>query len=62
MDTALFDEIYSKVKPLIEKENSPIRDAILSHECLCVTLRVLASGASYKMSTFAYLTDNPNST
>jgi hypothetical protein len=48
MDPSIFDEIYEKVKPLIEKKNTNMRDAISAHARLCLTLRFLASGASYK--------------
>ena len=44
MDTILFDELYEKVRPVIEKKNTNMRDAISAHERLCVTLRFLASG------------------
>ena len=46
MDTILFDELYDKVRPVIEKQNTNMRDAISAHERLCVTLRFLASGSS----------------
>ncbi len=48
MDPESFDDIYEKVKPLIEKKDTNMRDAISAHARLCVTLRFLASGASYK--------------
>ena len=47
MDTILFDELYEKVRPVIEKKNTNMRDAISAHERLCVTLQFLASGSSY---------------
>ena len=47
MDTILFDELYEKVRPVIEKKNTNMRDAISAHERLSVALRFLASGSSY---------------
>ena len=47
IDTTLFDELSEKVRPVIEKKNTNMRDAISAHETLCVTLRFLASGSSY---------------
>ena len=47
MDTILFDELYEKVRPVIEKKNTNMRDAISAHDRLCVALRFLASGSSY---------------
>ena len=49
-----FDEIYQKVKPLIEKKNTNMRSAISAHARLWVTLRFLASGASYKGLLYAF--------
>jgi len=42
MDTKLFDELYEKVRPLIEKKNTNMRDAISAHERLCVTFKVFS--------------------
>ena len=43
----MFDELYEKVRPVIETKNTNMRDAISAHERLCVALRFLASGSSY---------------
>ena len=54
MEPDTFDEIYQKVKPLIEKKNTNMHNAISAHARLCVTLRFLASGASYKELMYAF--------
>ena len=54
MEPGTFDEIYQKVKPLIEKKNTNMRNAISAHARLCMTLRFLASGASYKELMYAF--------
>ena len=53
MKPGTFDEIYQKVKPLIEKKNTNMRNAISAHARLCITLRFLASGASYRELMYA---------
>ena len=54
MKPGTFDEIYQKVKPLIEKKNTNMRNAISAHARLCITLRFLASGASYRELMYAF--------
>ena len=54
MKPGTFDEIYQKVKPLIEKKNTNVRNAISAHARLCITLRFLASGASYRELMYAF--------
>lgn len=54
METCLFDEILEKVKPHISKKNTVMRDSISAHDRLCLTLRFLASGASYKDLMYAF--------
>ena len=48
MDANLFDEILEKAEPYILKQNTNMRDASSAHDRLCITLRFLASGQSYK--------------
>ena len=48
MDSSRFDEILEKVKPHIERQDTQLRSSISADERLCVTLRFLAPGESYK--------------
>lgn len=50
----MFDELCEKVRPLIKKKNTNMRDAISVHDRLCVTLRFLASGSSYKDLMYSF--------
>ena len=54
MKSDTFDEIYQKVKPLIVKKNTNMHNAISAHARLCITLRFLASGASYRELMYAF--------
>ena len=54
MDPSLFDELLNKVKKFIQKQDTNMRDAISAHDRLCVTLRFLASGASYKELSYSF--------
>ena len=54
MKPGTFDEIYQKVKPLIEKKNTNMRNTISAHARLCITLRFLASGVSYRELMYAF--------
>ena len=42
------------MKQLIEKKNTNMRNAISAHARLCITLRFLASGASYRELMYAF--------
>lgn len=44
MDTATFEELLGKVRPLIVKRDTPFRQAIPAGERLAITLRYLATG------------------
>ena len=54
MEPHVFDELMEEVKPALTKQDTNIRSFLTAHEKLCLTLRFLASGASYKdlMYTF----------
>ncbi|XP_046845253.1 uncharacterized protein LOC124439080 [Xenia sp. Carnegie-2017] len=54
MDSILFDELREKLTPFIQKKNITMRDAISAHDCLCVTLKFLASGCSYKDLMYSF--------
>jgi hypothetical protein len=54
MEPCFFDEILEKVKPLISKQDTIMRSAISPHERLCITMRFLASGASYKDLMYSF--------
>lgn len=44
MDTATFEELLGKVRPLITKQDTTFRQAIPAGERLAITLRYLATG------------------
>ena len=44
MDEAAFEELLQKVAPLIQKEDTILRESISAAERLALTLRYLASG------------------
>lgn len=54
MEPSTFEEILAKVKPVIEKQNTLMREAISAHEKLSLTLRFLASGPSYRDLAFSF--------
>ena len=54
MDGALFEEILAEVGPLIERQDSNFRECIGAGERLAITLRFLATGASYPTLQHAY--------
>ena len=54
MEPCFFDEILEKVKPLISKQDTVMRSAISAHDKLCITMRFLASGASYKDLMYSF--------
>ena len=54
MDTFLFNELLAKITPHISRKDTVMRDSISAHDRLCVTLRFLASGCSYKDLMFAF--------
>ena len=54
METHLFDELLEKVRPLITRQNTNMRESIPAHDKLCATLRFLASGASYKDLMYSF--------
>lgn len=47
LDENLFQELLTKVTPLIQKENTQMRKAVTPAQRLAVTLRYLATGCSY---------------
>ncbi|XP_046844884.1 putative nuclease HARBI1 [Xenia sp. Carnegie-2017] len=54
MGSILFDELCEKLTPFIAKKNTTMRDAISVHDRLCVTLKFLASGCSYKDLMYSF--------
>ncbi|XP_046863169.1 putative nuclease HARBI1 [Xenia sp. Carnegie-2017] len=54
MEPTLFDELYDQVDVFLLKKNTNMRDAISPFEKLCVTLRFLATGASYKDLSYSF--------
>ncbi|XP_068692685.1 uncharacterized protein [Montipora foliosa] len=54
MEPCFFDEILEKVKPLISNQDTIMRSAISAHDKLCITMRFLASGASYKDLMYSF--------
>ena len=54
MDIHLFDKLLEKVKPHLTKKDTRLRDSILAHIKLCVTLCFLASGQSYMQLRYAF--------
>ena len=50
----MYNEILASVKPLIQKQNTNMRNAITPEEKLSLTLRFLASGASYRDLAFSF--------
>ena len=50
----MYNEIFASVKPLIQKQNTNMRNAITSEEKLSLALRFLASGASYRDLAFSF--------
>lgn len=53
MDDNIFQILLRKVAPLIEKQNTIMRDAIPSHVRLIATIRFLATGRSFKDLKFS---------
>ena len=54
MSPERYDHLLRLVSPLIMKEDTSLREAILAGERLAVTLRFLASGESQQSLSFAY--------
>lgn len=48
LDGPLFDELLRMVRPQIEKQNTPMRDAIPASQRLSITLRYLATGNTFE--------------
>ena len=48
MDAASYDELLDMVRPLIQKEDTIMREAIPPNERLSITLRFLATGNSFE--------------
>lgn len=53
MDVAKFEELLQKVKPLIEKKNTVMREAISPYQRLSITLRYLATGNTFEDLKFS---------
>lgn len=60
MSEAMFNELLSKVRPKIFKQDTNMREAIPAEIKLQITLRYLATGDSY--SSLAYLYRVPKNT
>ena len=54
MDKADFDELLTKVTPLIHRQDTWMREAISVSERLSITLRYLATGDSYQSLEYLY--------
>ena len=54
MDTKDFQELLRKVTPLIQRQDTNMREAISSSERLSITLRYLATGDSYHSLEYLY--------
>ena len=54
MEPRMYNEILTSIKPLIQKQNTNMRNAIAPEEKLSLTLRFLASGASYRDLAFSF--------
>ncbi|CAN7946872.1 unnamed protein product, partial [Ixodes pacificus] len=54
MDTATFEELLGKVRPLIVKQDTPFRQAIPAGERLAITLRYLATGETFASTGFQF--------
>ncbi|XP_039962355.1 putative nuclease HARBI1 [Bactrocera tryoni] len=52
MDVAVYNDLLALITPLIEKQDTIMRDAISPNERLSVTLRFLATGESYESLKF----------
>lgn len=52
VDAATYQELLSFVRPIIQKQDTLMRNAITPHERLSATLRFLASGGSYQSLKF----------
>jgi hypothetical protein len=49
MTSATFDILLEKVQPYIEKQDTHLRQAVPARVRLMITVRYLASGASYRV-------------
>jgi len=54
MDVSQFDFLVEKLAPKILKEDTFMRDSIQPEEMLCLTLRYLASGESFRSLQFQF--------
>ncbi|KAM7295076.1 uncharacterized protein ISCGN_024581 [Ixodes scapularis] len=54
MDTATFEELLGKVRPLIVKQDTPFRQAIPAGERLAITLRYPAIGETFASTGFQF--------
>lgn len=54
VDLDTFEELLGMVKPLLEKRDTPMRNAISPAEQLAVTLRFLATGESYSSLQYQF--------
>jgi len=52
MDKIDFEELFEKVTPVIQRQDTWMREAISAYERLSITLRFLATGDSYKVILF----------
>ena len=50
----VWNHVYDKVSPLIEKRTTPMRPPISAGHRLAITLRFLASGDSYRSHMFGF--------
>ncbi|KAJ8949391.1 hypothetical protein NQ318_007487 [Aromia moschata] len=47
MSIKSFDELHEKLKPVLQKKNTPMRECIEPIQMLCVALRYLGSGCTF---------------
>lgn len=62
MDKADFDELLTKVTPLMHRQDTWMREAISVSERLSITLRYLATGLGDSYQSLEYLYRIPKST
>lgn len=54
MSTEIFEALLEKIRPLISKQNTVMREAIPAEVKLAVTLRYLATGASHNDLQYSF--------
>ena len=60
MDSSAFEDLLSKVSPIIHRQDTNMREAISASERLSITLRYLATGDTYQSLEYLYRILHPN--